>query len=453
MDTPLENEDTLIMDSDNLYLRSLRNMAEANTEQNRSSLTNLYNARTFLYKSDELIRSQKESYAIIVLDIAGFKMVNEFCTRKMADKLLIFIADCLRDYESSKAVVAHFRADVFALCTPYQTEETLITIVNDLSERIRSFPIACKIMPAFGICTVKDKTLAATSILDYAFIAQRTVKGKYFTNYAFFDNNMRSRMLLDKKIENGFDIALATGQFCLYIQPKVQMDTGRIIAGEALVRWMHPAEGILTPQAFLPVLEKNASVIAMDKYIWKKTFSFVSEMRCDYGIDIPISINISRIHAYDDSLVETLINFSIGYQVPPALIPLELTESAYSENEEVMYDKIKALKDFGFSLSMDDFGSGYSTLNMLVERPVDEVKFDRGFLVNIEDSKYRTLISHIIHMVHELELPIIIEGVETEDQKEMLLKWGCYQGQGFLFHKPMPANEFKELLLKQKQEP
>jgi EAL domain-containing protein (putative c-di-GMP-specific phosphodiesterase class I) len=260
-------------------------------------------------------------------------------------------------------------------------------------------------------------------------------------------------MLLEKRIENGFDEALATGQFHLYIQPKVQMDSGRIIAGEALVRWLHPTEGIISPKAFIPVLEKNASIIALDKYIWKKTFSFVSEMRCNYGIDIPVSINISRVHAYDDSLVETLINLSIGFQVPPSLIPLELTESAYSENEEIMYDKIKALKKYGFRLSMDDFGSGYSTLNMLVERPVDEVKFERGFLFHIEDPKYRILISHIIRMIHDLELPIIIEGVETKEQKDMLLNWGCNQGQGFLFHKPMPVNEFKELLLKQKQEP
>ncbi|MBQ8877354.1 MAG: EAL domain-containing protein [Lachnospiraceae bacterium] len=441
------------MDSENLYLYSLRKMAESNIEQNRIPLTNLMNLRAFLYKADDLIRYNNEKYAIIVMDIAGFKMVNEFCSRETGDKLLVFISDCLRSYENDKTVAAHFRADIFALCTPYQTEDDLVEIVNDLSERIRAFPIACKVMPAFGICTAQGKELSASYIQDYAFIAQKTVKGKYFTNYAFFDNTMRDKMLLEKRIENGFDEALATNQFRLYIQPKVQMDTGQIFAGEALVRWLHPVEGLISPAAFLPVLEKNASIIAMDKYIWKKTFRFVSEMRCDYGIDIPVSINISRIHAYDDTLVETLINLSVGYQVPPHLIPLELTESAYSENEEIMYDKIKALKDYGFFLSMDDFGSGYSTLNMLVERPVDEVKFDRGFLFHLENPKYRTLLSHTIHMLHDLGLPIIIEGVETESQKNLLLEWGCKQAQGFLFYKPMPVEDFKELLIKQtKQE-
>ena len=440
------------MDSENLYLYSLRKMAESNIDQNRIPLTNLMNLRAFLYKADDLIRHNDEKYAIIVMDIAGFKMVNEFCSRKAGDELLVFISDCLRSYENDKTAAAHFRADIFALCTPYKTEDDLIEIVNSLSERIKAFPIACKIMPAFGICTAQGKELSASYIQDYAFIAQRTVKGKYFTNYAFFDNTMREKMLLEKRIENGFDVALATDQFRVYIQPKVEMDTGRIVAGEALVRWMHPVEGLISPAAFLPVLEKNASIIAMDKYIWQKTFRLVSELKCNYDIEMPISINISRIHAYDDSLVETLMNLSVGYQVPPSLIPLELTESAYSENEETMYDKIRLLKEFGFRLSMDDFGSGYSTLNMLVERPVDEVKFDRGFLFHMENPKYRTLLSHTINMIHDLGLPIIIEGVETETQKNMLLQWGCKLAQGFLFYKPMPAEDFKTLVLNQKQQ-
>lgn len=449
---PKKIKETLHMDSENLYLYSLRKMAESNIDQNRIPLTNLMNLRAFLYKADDLIRHNNEKYAIIVMDIAGFKMVNEFCSRQIGDDLLVYIADCLHSYENEKTVAAHFRADIFAMCTPFQTEDDLVEIVNHLSEHIRAFPIACKVMPAFGICIVKDRNVSASYIQDYAFMAQRTVKGKYFTNYAFFDDTMRDKMLLEKKIENGFDEALATDQFKLYIQPKVQMDTGQIIAGEALVRWMHPVEGLISPDAFLPVLEKNASIIAMDKYIWKKAFCFVSEMSCNYGIDIPVSINISRIHAYDDSLTETLINLSTGYKVPASLVPLELTESAYSENEELMYDKIRLLKEHGFQLSMDDFGSGYSTLKMLVERPVDEVKFDRGFLFHMENPKYRTLLSHTISMIHDLGLPIIIEGVETETQKDMLLKWGCHQAQGFLFYKPMPAEEFKELLINQKKQ-
>ena len=433
-------------DSEYLYLYSLRKMAEANLKKERTNLTNLLNLRAFLFKADDLIRYSEDKYAIIVMDIAGFKLVNEFCSRQAGDQLLKHIADCFRCYESDKTAVAHFRADIFALCCPYETEEDLITIVKDLSRKIKAYPINFKIMPAFGICPAFDKNISASYLQDYAIIALKTVKGKYFTNYAFFDTVMRDNMLLEKKVENGFDEALSTDQFQLYIQPKVDMQDGSIVGGEALVRWMHPMDGLIPPDSFLRVLEKNTSIIDMDKYIWKKVFQFVSELKNNFGIELPISINISRLHAYDTTFVETLKNLSTDFQVHPSLIPLELTESACSDREGLMYDKIRILRDLGFTFSMDDFGSGYSTMNMLGSQPVDEIKIDKVFLDHMEDPKSRIIIQHTIDMIHALGLQIVIEGVETEAQKDMLLKWGCHIAQGYLFYKPMPAENFKNLI-------
>lgn len=438
-------------DSEYLYLYSLRKMAEANLKTERTNLTNLMNLRAFLFKADDLIRYQDHKYAIIVMDIAGFKLINEFCSRQAGDNLLTYIADCFRRYENDKTAVSHFRADIFALCTPYESEDDLVAIVTDLSDRIKAFPINCKVMPAFGICTAYDKKLSASYLQDYAFIAQKTVKGKYFTNYAFFDTTMRDKMLLEKKVENGFDEALATDQFKLYIQPKADMRSGRIVSGEALVRWLHPVDGLIPPDAFLPVLEKNTSVIEMDKYIWKKVFLFVSQLKNDYGIELPVSINMSRLHAYDETLVETLRGLSETYQLSPSLIPLELTESAYSDKAGLMYDKIHTLKNYGFLFSMDDFGSGYSTMNMLGSQPVDEIKIDKVFLDHMDDPKSQIIIQHSIDMIHALGLRIVVEGVETEFQKDMLIKWGCHTAQGYFFYKPMPADRFKELVLKEYQ--
>lgn len=436
-------------DPEDLYLYSLRKMAESNLDKNRTNLTNLMNLRAFLYKADDLIRHNDKNYAIIVMDIAGFKLVNEFCSRNDGDKLLLHIADCFRTYENEKTAVAHFRADIFALCTPYKEESELVDIVNHLSDRIKAFPIACKVLPAFGICTATDKQVSASYIQDCAFMAQKTVKGKYFSNYAFFDKSMHDRILWEKKIENTFDDALADDQFKLFIQPKVDMTTGKIVGGEALARWITPESGMIPPNDFIPVLEKNASIIDLDKCIWEKAFRLIAELKEKHNIEVPISINISRLHAYDKQLVETLQKFSKDYGVPPTLVPLELTESAYSENEKLMYDKIKALKDCGFLFSMDDFGSGYSTMNMLVSQPVDEVKIDRAFLFHIANPKSQTLVRHTISMLRDLDLPIVIEGVENNEQKELLTEWGCHYAQGFLFYKPMPAEDFKHLLLSQ----
>ncbi len=436
-------------DSEYLYLYSLRKMAEANMSTQRTNLTNLLNLRAFLYKADDLIRYQDDKFAIIVMDIAGFKMINEFCSRQAGDDLLKYIADCFRRYESDKTAVAHLRADIFALCTPYETEDDLIAIVTDLSDRIKAFPVNCKVMPAFGICPAYDKSISASYLQDYAFIAQKTVKGKYFTNYAFFDTTMRDKMLLEKKVENGFDEALSTDQFQLYIQPKVDMRSGRIVGGEALVRWIHPMEGLIPPDSFIPVLEKNTSIIDMDKYIWKKVYQFVSELKKKYDIELPISINISRLHAYDNTFVATLKNLTKEYEVPPFLIPLELTESAYSDKAGLMYDKIHTLKNCGFVFSMDDFGSGYSTMNMLGSQPVDEIKIDKVFLDHMEDPKSQIIIQHSIDMIHALGLRIVVEGVETELQKDMLIHWGCHIAQGFFFYKPMPVENFKKLVLEE----
>ena len=433
-------------DSEYLYLYSLRKMAEANLNKERTNLTNLINLRAFLFKADDLIRYGGKKYAIVVMDIVGFKLVNEFCSRQAGDNLLKHIADCFRAYESEETAVAHFRADIFALCCPYETEENLIDIVKDLSQKIKAYPINFKLMPAFGICPAFDKNISASYLQDYAIIALKTVKGKYFTNYAFFDTIMRDNMLLEKKVENGFDEALSTDQFQLYIQPKVDMQDGSIVGGEALVRWMHPMDGLIPPDSFLRVLEKNTSIIDMDKYIWKKVFQFVSELKNNFGIELPISINISRLHAYDTTFVETLKNLSTDFQVHPSLIPLELTESACCEREGLMYDKIRTLRDLGFTFSMDDFGSGYSSMNMLGSQPVDEIKIDKVFLDHMEDPKSRIIIQHTIDMIHALGLQIVIEGVETEAQKDMLLKWGCHIAQGYLFYKPMPAENFKNLI-------
>lgn len=438
-------------DSDELYIYSLRKMAETNVASNRTNLTNLLNLRAFLFKADDLLRYSTSKYAMIVMDIAGFKLVNEFCSRKVGDELLLFIADCFRLYESEETAVSHFRADIFALCTPYEEESDLIAIVEDLSAKIKSYPISCKIMPAFGICPTSDRKLSASYMQDYASIAQKTIKGNYFTNYAFFDNAMREKMIFERKIETDFDEAIDNDQFQLYIQPKVDMVTGHIVGGEALIRWIHPLDGLIPPDEFIPVLEKNTSVIDMDKFIWKKVFEFLASLKKEHQIEIPISINISRLHAYDDTLVETLLQLSSEYDIAPTMVPLELTESAYSANEGGMYDKIKALRKRGFLFSMDDFGSGYSTMNMLGNQPVDEIKIDKAFLYHMEDPKSQVIVSHSIQMIHALGLPIIVEGVENDFQKDLLIEWGCRYAQGYRFYKPMPVNEFKKILIQDYQ--
>lgn len=430
-----------------LYLYSLRKMAEHNVESNRTFMTGLYNLRAFQYKGAEVMRENPDlKYAMILMDLANFKTVNEFCGRSAGDELLKWIASAFRSYERELVVVSHFRADIFAMLTPFEKEEELVAIVKQISKKIADFKIACKVLPAFGICIATDPFMPVSYMRDYASLAMNTIKGKFYCNYAFFDDNMRKQMLLEKQIENDIVEALETGQFRVYIQPKVNMETGEIIGGEALVRWYHPEKGVIGPNEFIPVLEKNGFIINVDVYVWTEVFRYIGE-RLEKGEKVvPISINISRLHVYDDSFKECLVRLKDEYHVPPCYVPLELTESGFVKTADLMYQNIKDLKKHGFLLSMDDFGTGYSSMAMLRTQPVDEIKIDKGFIDDMNNPKSRIVVSNTINMLRELNVEVIVEGVEDKEQQDFLVECGCKRAQGFYYYKPMPMEDFFRLL-------
>ena len=430
-----------------LYLYSLRKMAENNLESNRSFMTGLYNLRAFLYKAaEEMRQNSADTYAIIVMDISNFKSVNEFCGRNAGDELLKCIAEAFRESSSERAVRSHFRADIFAMLTPFTQREELVAIVKNIKAKIRQCPIPCRVLPAFGICVATDPEMPISLMQDYATMALKSIKGKFYADYAFFDEKMRDQMFLEKQIENDMVEALESGQFRLFVQPKVDMSTGEIIGGEALVRWQHPEKGIIGPAQFMPVLEKNGFIIDVDRYVWEEVFRFVGGLLEQGKKAVPISINISRLHAYDEFFGEYLIELKNKYNVSPQYVPLELTESAWIKMEETVYRNIPFLKENGFYLAMDDYGIGYSTMTMLKNQPVDEIKIDRSFIMDMSNEKSKIIVRNTIHMLRELDLDIIAEGVEEKEQQDFLLECGCKKAQGFYYYKPMPAEEFARLI-------
>lgn len=432
-----------------LYIYSLKKMAENNLNDNLTYMTHLFNLRAFHYKAGEIMRAHPEvTFAMLVLDISNFKTLNEFCGRDTGDAILMYIADILRDYtkQSDLIVASHFRADTFALLVPFKENTELETIAQDITGKIAAYRIPFKILPAIGICIASSPDMPPSIMRDYATMALQTIKGKFYATYAFFDDSMRKQMLMEKLIENDILEALNTKQLQAYIQPKVDMKTGKIIGGEALVRWNHPDLGLITPARFIPLLEKNGLVIDVDTYIWTQIFDWLGGRLEEKKPVVPISINISRVHCYDTTFKEKLVQLSKEYSVPPSLVPLELTESSFQNNSDGMFASLKYLKEQGFTLSMDDFGTGYSTMTMLKDQPVDEIKIDKGFIDEIEDEKEQIIVSNIVQMLKSLNKSIIIEGVETEEQKNFMLKQDCVHAQGYLYYKPMPIREFEQLL-------
>lgn len=436
---------------DELYMYSLRKMADENVQKDVNLITNLPTLRAFFYTADEaMMRYQEMEFALVVLDIAQFKAVNEFCGRSAGDYVLKQIALALTQVteERPMSYACHMRADIFVLLTPYLGQDDIVSVVNGLKSAIDNINVDCKLLPAFGICTTINNGRATSYLKDCATRALNTIKGKFYASYAFFDEEMRTRQLMNKKIENEIVPALKNGELKLFVQPKVDMTNGKIVGGEALVRWVRPDKTMVSPGEFIPVLETDGFIINVDYYMWEQVFAFIADMLENRQQPVPISINVSRVHAYDTDFMQVLKELSEKYDVPATYVPLELTESAFSDNENMMYDCMRELRKQGFKVSMDDYGTGYSNMRMLKNEPVDEIKVDRAFVNDIENQKGRVILKHTLGMLKELGANIIIEGVETEAQKDFLIECGCKKAQGFLFYKPMPVEEFKELILK-----
>ena len=301
-----------------LYLYSLRKMAEERADSDRAALTGLYGPKSFFFKANECMQQhEKLQYALIRMDIYRFKTVNEFCGRQQGDKLLQYIADCIREYESDMSVVGHLRADIFTICLPFKNKKQFSDFAVALHEKICAYPLFCKALPAFGICISKNH-MDISLMCDYADMALQKIKGKAYAIYEFYDDKMRKEMMREKRIENNVAMALRDEEFKVYIQPKVDMRSGEIIGGEALIRWHSVKEGIIYPDEFIPVLEKSGYIVDVDAYVWEKVFAAIHIWKTGGITPVPISVNVSRSHVYQKSfagVLEKLAMRGFSYEI------------------------------------------------------------------------------------------------------------------------------------------
>lgn len=434
-----------------LYLYTLKHLAYANASR-RDHLTHLSGLSSFFFLTNEMIKDNPDHlYGTIMLDITQFKALNEFCGRKAGDSLLLFIADLLQTLEKTRPLTraCHIRADNFCLATAYKDPSELSDIVEDMLKQIREFPLPYRVHPSFGICATEEHMPEASIMKDRAAMALSKIKGKFYEDYIFYDFFMKDKIMNDREMENDILSAINNGEIVPFVQPKVDMRTGEVIGGEALIRWVDKEKGIIPPGKFLPLFEENGFIVTLDKLIWKNIFEFQRKRLNEGKKAVPISVNLSRVHIYDKSLVQTLVGFKDEYHVDPDLVWIELTESAMVDNQEDIFDKMKELQSYGFKISMDDFGTGYSSLFMLKKQPVDEVKMDRAFVLDIEQPESLIILQNTAKMLLELNKKVIVEGIETEKEKETLLECGLFRGQGYYFYKPMPIDEFERLLDKE----
>lgn len=415
------------------------------------TITNDRHPAMFMKVAKEIIRKNPEGkYALIQFDVAKFKAINEMYGEAVGDELLNFFIESLKVLCTSEQMFARLTADVFMVMTAYETKQDLL----DFVEFIRTNLLGYKNMEyrlVFGIAFVKDKNENLRKYGDRASLARQSIKANAMEYVIFHDETMTQKVLSAKRVEDNMEKALENHEFVMYLQPKFDMDTEKIVGAEALVRWVKPGEGIIPPMEFIPVFEKNGFVTRLDMYICEEACKVIRSW-IDNGIEpVPISVNMSRANMKNDEYLKRLETLVYGYDIPKELLEIEITETVEGEDVE---EAILGLKKHGYKLLMDDFGSGYSSLNTLKDTQFDIIKIDREFLQDFVGSdRGKVIVEHTIQMTKSIGLDIVAEGVENLEQARFLVESGCRVAQGFYYAKPMPVEDFDRLYKEKNRTP
>ncbi len=413
------------------------------------SLTGLYRRERFQLETRKMLdRYSQRKFALVRLDISKFHLINSFFGIAKGDKILKKIAGMLKEYFQNKQYVVYgrMRADVFAVCMEYDNRRELEEMAELFRNEMRQMILEFDMIPVFGFYLISDYRIEVNDMYDYAKMASKKCKGSYVQNFAYYQDAMRQDLIKEQRIVNMTRPALEQEKFILYIQPKYDIQGNCIAGGEVLVRWRETDRGMISPGEFIPVFERNGFIMQLDYYVWEHSCRLLRGWLDKGYTPMPISVNVSRVSVYNPNLVDLICSLVDSYGIPLDLFQLELTESAYTTNPYLIRETMKKLQDHGFTILMDDFGSGYSSLNVLKDIAVDVLKIDMKFMEEAEiPGRSENILASVVNMAQRLEMPVIAEGVEKKSQVDFLKGIGCEYVQGFYFAKPMPSDEYEQL--------
>lgn len=415
----------------------------------RDPLTGVYNMEKFKAEAQRLLDENTHShYSVIYVDFADFKYINDVFGYSFGDNILCAYARLNQDSLSDQEVMGRISADNFVILRTYDSKERLMEAQKSVDQAMInscSQPLSLNC----GFCCLEDviEDLDITGLLDRANYARKTVKNGLKHTYAFYDEGIRSQLRLEKEIESKLPNALDHNEFVVYFQPKVDTCSGKIACAEALVRWRLQDGRIVCPDRFIPVLEKNFQIARLDQYMFESICRWLKS-RLDQGLRVlPVSFNVSRLQFYDVHFLDTYIKIRDRYQIPPDLLEIEFTESIAFDNTQLLIKTLYSLRNAGFYVSVDDFGKGYSSLSLLKQVPIDELKLDRLFFMDGDDRmKDRLVVEGIVKMAKSLGIHTVAEGIEKMEQQDFLKEIGCDLIQGYAYYRPMPAAEYEVLL-------
>lgn len=390
----------------------------------------------------EIIHAHPEmKFAVVQFDVAKFKMILADYGEQKASEMLNFFVATLKVLCNKYQVYSRLSADVFMIITPYTDEQSLYDLVERLDKNLLGYDgIQYRIV--YGICYIGDLSGGLRQYGDAAAMARQSIKNNAMQKVAFFQSNLKENISTNKFIEDNMNHALESGEFVMYLQPKCNISDGKVIGAEALVRWIMPGNTVVPPNDFVPVFEKNGFIVKMDEYIWEQACRQIHSWM-EAGITpIPISVNVSRRHLSNTSFIAVLDQLIEKYEIPRHYLEIKITETV---NEAGIAESMTLLKEKGYTLLMDDFGSGYSSLNTLKDTQFDVIKIDRSFLNDfISSGRGKKIVEHTIGMARDIGLDMVAEGVESKEQADFLQTCGCTTAQGFYYAKPMPVEEFNK---------
>lgn len=407
----------------------------------RDEITELYNRPSFYKIAKKRIQESSEDMCIITVDISNFKIVNEHYGMKAGDRLLKELGAQLQGLdEHGRMTIARFVVDHYYICAPISEFDRI-----DLPRTFKTFIEDMDIRVVYGVFQVDDKELPINVMCDRALEAAHDKTYNYVDYIHFYDDGVHQQALLEQELEAEMEKALEERQFFVVVQPKYDSVSEQIVGGEALVRWQHPQKGTISPGIFIPVFERDGFIAQLDYYVWEETCRLQAQMKQTGIQTVPISINVSRIHFYNSELRNILRELIQKYGLESSDIELEITESICGEDAGNIFETIRELQSDGFRIAMDDFGSGYSSLNMLKEMPLDIIKMDLKFLDG-EGHKSQVILKALIEMAQTMELSVVVEGVEHLSQVEFLRQFEKCCLQGYYYSRPVTTDIFEGML-------
>ena len=422
--------------------RQLINAAE------HDQLTMLYSRSFFPEYANRLFKHHPDLHMdAVVMDIEQFHSINDLKGREFGDYVLKLIGEEIRAFLSeSEGIACRYEADRFDIYCVHQDDYQ--ALLDRFQEKVNSASMGVSAHLRMGVMPWQEG-VDPTSLFDRAKAACNKMRGNYQSSLLIYDDEMRETELMNQRLISDLRSAMDEHQFKVYYQPKfdIQRNPPRLASAEALIRWDHPELGMISPSEFIPLFEGNGLISIVDSFVWQEAAKQVALWRDKYDFMLPVSVNLSRNDVFDPTLTERLMELVEVNGLQCSDFKLEVTESAYTDNAKAVLGVIGRLRDLGFEIEMDDFGSGYSSLNMLSDMPMDVLKMDMKFIRNIEESETDLrLVKLILDIARYLHLTVVAEGVETEGQLAILQDAKCDLVQGFYFSRPLPAAEFEKLI-------